>query len=176
MQDVRHTLYAVISFRLFASLTTVEAVSVMKRCIESLPWKKYVTLGLIAAPEGEAHFTHATGQHGPLLQALHYMVENVWHFDECHAIRVGKGCKTVAAMPQSTHSTLLFWLNCRSSDPLIQSTEGTYLRMPDIIGDNWERASFIQFVHNSTNPSGLCDSVDATGYRGLREHNSPGDP
>ena len=36
------------------------------------------------------------------------------------------------------------------------------MSLADIIGEGCERMSFIQFIHHSENPSGLCESLDAT--------------
>lgn len=162
LQDVRHTLFATISFQWLVTPTTKEVISTLKNYISSLPWKKYITLGLITNQEGQMHFSPATRKHGQLVHALQYLIEHVWQFDECHAVRIGKGCRTLSNMPGATHSTLLYWQEDRVGDIMIFASEGTQLSMPDTIGDAWEKAVFVQLIHNSDNPSGLCDSVEIT--------------
>ena len=162
LQDVRHTLFAHVSFTVFVNMPTKEALSVVKRFTQEIQPRKYVTLGLISQESGEAVVSHATKTHGQLLEALNYMIEHIWCFDECHMVRIGKGCKSLPSVINATHSTLLYWNSNQFTEPQVFVAEDTKLNLTEIVGDDWQSTAFIQLLHNSDNPSGLCDSLDAT--------------
>ena len=162
LQDVRHTLFAHVSFQVFVTMPTKEALSVVKRFTQELQPRKFVTLGLISQENGESSISQATRSHGHLLEALNHLIEYAWCFDECSSVRIGKGCKSLPAMPNATHSTLLYWNDKHMTEPHVFVAESTNMQLTEIMGDDWYNTSFVQLIHNNENPSGLCDSIDAT--------------
>lgn len=100
--------------------------------------------------------------HGQVLQALNHLIESVWCFDECQAVRIGKWCRSLPDMPSSTHSTLVYWDGNMITEPLIFMTDCPKVSLADIMGTDCDRMSFVQLLHNSDNPAGLRDSIDAT--------------
>eukprot|EP00438_Fugacium_kawagutii_P035880 Skav204682 [mRNA] locus=scaffold1284:96116:106049:- [translate_table: standard] len=162
LQDVRHTLFAHVSFTIFVTMPTKEAISVIKRFIQELPPRKYVTLGLVYQEDGTACVSQASKTCGNVLEALNHLIESVWCFDECHMARIGKGCRSLPIVQNATHSTLLHWNNNAFTEPQVFIADDTKLQLSEIMGDDWYNTSFIQLLHNSDNPSGLCDSIDAT--------------
>jgi hypothetical protein len=77
-------------------------------CPQHAASQVHKTVGIIAASDGILRMSQATKNNGRLLAALDCLIENVWCFDECHAVRLGKGCKNLPKMPNATHSTLLY--------------------------------------------------------------------
>ena len=83
LQDVRHTLFAHVSFQVFVTMPTKEALSVVKRFAQELQPRKFITLGLLSQENGERSISQATRSHGHLLEALNHLIEYAWCFDEC---------------------------------------------------------------------------------------------
>ena len=163
LQDVRHTLFAHVSSQVFVTMTVKSALNIIQEFVNKQRVRTYVTLGIVANDQGALHLAQSTHQHSRVLMALNHLLENAWCFDECHAVRLGKSCKTLPRMPRSTHSTLLYWnTNKSSAEPLVFAADDSRISMLEIVGCEYQSFSFVQLLHNSDNPSGLCDSVDAT--------------
>eukprot|EP00435_Cladocopium_sp_Y103_P042058 s696_g11.t1 len=162
LQDVRHTLFAHVSFQVFAVIPSIEAMDILKRFVQQLPARKYVTLGICSDKEGKHFVSQATKKHGHVLEALNHLVENAWCLDECQAVRLGNGCRSLPHMPYTSHSTLIYWDGNKATEPVVVIADSSQLSLADIMGEGYERMSFVQLIHHSENPSGLCDSLDAT--------------
>eukprot|EP00438_Fugacium_kawagutii_P025194 Skav218080 [mRNA] locus=scaffold3382:13254:23272:- [translate_table: standard] len=162
LQDVRHTLFAHVSLQVFVTMPTKQALEVVKTFAQKLPLRKLVTIGMLTNEEGDCHVTHSTTNNGQLLEALNHLVEHAWCFDECQAIRIGHGCKSLPSLPNVTHSTLLYWDSQTITEPLVFIADRSQLSLVEIIGAKWETSSIVQLLHNSENPSGLCESIDAS--------------
>lgn len=160
LRDVRHTLFAHVSFQVFVTMTVKSALDMVQAFVSKQPERKYVTLGIVTDEQGIPHLSQSTHQHSRVLLALNHLLENAWCFDECHAVRLGKACRTLPTMPRATHSTLLY---CRTNDePFVFAADTSRISMYEIIGSEYHNFTFVQLLHNSDNPSGLCDSIDAT--------------
>jgi len=174
LQDVRHTLFAHVSFDCFIAQTTAEALHVIRFFVSNMSPRKHITLGLVHDKQGQCHLSQATEKHAHVLQALDFLIESVWNFDECHAVRLGSGCPILPHMEQVTHSTLIFWNAVAHKQPEIVTLETSAVNLKDITGDYWINVSFVQLLHNSDQPAALCDSIDATAY--AHEEESSGQP
>ena len=161
LQDVRHTLYAHISFSYFVTFTTQEALQVLHSYLNAMPERHCVTLGFITGNDGRAHVTPESAKQPHVLQALDYLIEQIWNFEECHAARLGKGQNKLPKVGHATHSTLIYWNFRYPKDPSVFFSETPEVRLQEIVGSSLNDTVFIQLLHNSNNPAGLCDSLEA---------------
>ena len=162
LQDVRHTLYAHVSFQIFVVFSTKEALQILFSTVQSLPVRQFITLGFISGSDGSTHLAPDTKKYTQLVRAVDYLVEHVWNFDECHAVRLGRGCQSLPPAAHVTHSTLLYWNENHQSEPSVYITDTAKVLLKELVGSQLEETLFIQLLHNSVSPSGLCDCIDAT--------------
>ena len=123
--DVLHTLLAYVSFQVFTVAPALEAMDILKRFVQQLPARKYVTLGICSDKKGQQFVSQATNKHVHVLEAVNHVVENAWCLDECQGVRLGKGCRSLAYMPCTSYSTLIYWDGNRATEPAVVITDSS---------------------------------------------------
>ena len=159
-QDVRHALLCLMAEQQTSSWH--ECMQILEEALNQMLPGQSALYGFATNKKGERSLSEQARRRPYVLQALDHLVLNCWRLEEVMSVRLARGAKTLAAVPNASHSTVFWWFNNADSDVMFGVVDHSKVDLAELIGADYRFAKVVQAIHCTGHDITLADACEGT--------------